>query len=271
MCEHTGHAGRRSFLTGIAAAAAATAVAATGVQEAKAANTPYADPTNPALPDPGMTLPDLQRVALVVIDPQMSFMSPNSPAWPVLGESVTEQNLVPNLVRLFEAAKLSGITVAISPHYYYPHDHTWKFQGPLEIFQHKLGMFDRRGPLTLDGFKGSGADFMPEFKPYIEDGKTIVCSPHKMYGPQANDLVFQLRKQRVDQVILAGMASNLCVESHLRQFLEEGFEVAVVRDAVAGPKLPEGDGYLSALINFRCIANGLWTTDEVISRLNKKV
>src|SRR5215813_3678440 len=110
MCEHTGRSGRRSFLTGIAAAAA-TAVAATGVQEAKAANAPYADPTNPALPDPGMTL-DLQRVALVVIDPQIDFMSPKSAAWPILGESVTEQNLVPNLVRLFEAAKRSGITVA---------------------------------------------------------------------------------------------------------------------------------------------------------------
>jgi hypothetical protein len=42
MCDDTGHTGRRSFLTGIAAAAAATAVAATGVQEAKAANAPYA-------------------------------------------------------------------------------------------------------------------------------------------------------------------------------------------------------------------------------------
>src|SRR5262245_25596825 len=212
MCEHTGHTGRRFFLTGMAATAAATAVAATGSQEAKAANAPYADPTNPALPDPGMTL-DLQRVALVVIDPQMSFMSPSSPAWPVLGESVTEQNLVPNLVRLFEAAKRAGITVAISPHYYYPHDHTWKFQGPLEIFQHKLGMFDRRGPLTLDGFKGSGADFMPEFKPYIEDGKTIVCSPHKLYSPRVNELAFQLRKQRVDQIILAGMVVHHCYAS----------------------------------------------------------
>lgn len=269
MCEDCKPIERRSLLVGLAGATAAAAVAAASVGQAKAADNPYADPKNPALPNPGMKL-DLERTALVVIDPQISFMSPNSPAWPVLGESVTEQNLVPNLVRLLEAAKRSGITVAISPHYYYPHDHTWKFQGPLEIFQHKLGMFDRRGPLTLDEFKGSGADFMPEFKPYIEDGKTIVCSPHKLYGPQANDLTLQLRKQRVDQIILAGMSSNLCVESHLRQFLEEGFEVAVVRDAVAGPKLPEGDGYLSALINFRCIANGLWTTEETVNRLRAK-
>ncbi|WP_454753332.1 cysteine hydrolase [Cupriavidus necator] len=226
----------------------------------------YADPVEPALPKSDLTL-DLPRTALVVIDPQIDFMSPEGRSWEVVGESVTEQNMVPNLVRLFQAAKQAGITVAISPHYYYPHDHTWKVHGPAEKFQHALGMFDRPGALTLDGFRGSGADFMPEFKQYIEDGKTIVCSTHKLYGPQANDLVLQLRKQRVDQVILAGMAANLCVESHLRDLLEQGFEVAVVRDAVAGPKVPEGDGYHAALVNFRFIANALWDTDETVRRL----
>jgi nicotinamidase-related amidase len=63
------------------------------------------------------------------------------------------------------------------------------------------------------------------------------------------------------------MAANLCVESHLRDLLEHGFEVAVVRDAVAGPKLPEGDGYHAALVNFRYIANALWDTDETLRRL----
>jgi hypothetical protein len=68
MCDDTGHAGRRSFLTGIAAAAAATAVAATGVQEAKAANAPYADPTNPALPDPARYLKAVADPREVVCD-----------------------------------------------------------------------------------------------------------------------------------------------------------------------------------------------------------
>lgn len=230
----------------------------------------YLDPIDPALPKTSITL-DLPRTALVVIDPQIDFMCAEGRCWDVVGESVTEQNLVPNLARLFEAAKQAGITVAVSPHYYFPHDHTWKAQGPAEVFQHALGLFDRAGALNLDGFRGSGADFVPELKPYIEDGKTIICSPHKLYGPQANDLVLQLRKQRVDQVILAGMAANLCVEAHLRDLLEQGFEVAVVRDAVAGPKLPDGDGYLAALVNFRYIANALWDTDEAVQRLAGKV
>lgn len=95
---------------------------------------PYADPVDPALPKSSITL-DLPRTALVVIDPQIDFMSPEGRSWGVVGESVTEQNLVANLVRLFEAAKQAGITVAISPHYYFPHDHTWKVQGPAEMFQ----------------------------------------------------------------------------------------------------------------------------------------
>ena len=236
---------------------------------ASAAQPAYQDPKTPSLPDPGMRL-DLKRTALVVIDPQIDFMSPKGKSWSIVGESVTEQNLVPNLTRLFRAAKQAGVMVMISPHYYYPHDHAWKFQGPLEILQHNLKMFDRQGPLTLEGFKGSGAEFMPEFKPFIEDGRTIVASPHKLYGPQVNDVVLQLRKQRVDQIILAGMAANLCVESHLRHFLELGFEVAVVRDAVAAAKLPEGDGYLAALINFRFIANGVWSTDQTVERLTRQ-
>jgi nicotinamidase-related amidase len=56
-----------------------------------------------------------------------------------------------------------------------------------------------------------------------------------VWGPQTNDLVLQLRERRIDKVILAGMLANLCVESHLRELLEEGFEVAVVKDATAAP------------------------------------
>jgi nicotinamidase-related amidase len=270
MCDDgCGIAGRRSFLAALAGVTATAAMTGAGTESAQAATNAYADPPNPALQKGNMQL-DVSRAALVVIDPQIDFMSPKGLAWPVVGESVTEHNVVPNLGRLFEAAKAADIVVAISPHYYYHWDHTWKVQGPLEVFQHKVGIFDRKGPYTLDGFRESGADFLPEFKKYIEDGKTIVCSPHKLYGPQVNDLPFQLRKQRVDQIILAGMLANMCVESHLREFLELGFEVAVVRDAVAAPKIPEGDGYLSALINFRYMANGLWTTDETVLKLRRK-
>ena len=98
--------------------------------------------------------------------------------------------------------------------------------------------FFRPDPLSLDGFTGSGADWLDRYKPYIEDGKTVVVSTHKVWGPQTNDLVLQLRKRHVNRIVLAGMLANLCVESHLRELIEQGFEVAVVKDATAAPRHP---------------------------------
>ncbi len=221
-----------------------------------------------ALPNSGMTI-DTSRTALVITDPQNDFLSPDGVTWGVVGESVTENNTVDNIEVLFKTAKAAGLRVFISPHYYYPSDHGWHFEGTLEALMHNIGMFDRKGPLNLDGFEGSGADWLERYKSLINDGDTIVTSPHKVYGPQSNDLVLQLRKRNIDKVILAGMSANLCVESHMRELLEQGFEVAVVKDATAAAKLPEGDGYQAAVVNFRYMANTVWTTDEAVSAIRK--
>ena len=50
--------------------------------------------------------------------------------------------------------------------------------------------------------------------------KTVICNPHKVFGPENNDLILQLQKLKIEKVILAGMSTNLCVESHLRELLE---------------------------------------------------
>ncbi len=133
---------------------------------------------------------------------------------------------------------------------------------------HDIKMFDRKGPLDVEGFSGSGADWLERYKPYIEDGKTVVASPHKVYGPENNDLVLQLRKRGIGRVILGGMSANLCVESHLRELLEQGFEVIVVKDATAAAKTPDlGDGYAAALTNFGFIANAVVTTEDAIAAM----
>ena len=215
------------------------------------------------LPNPGMEIVP-GRTALVITDPQNDFLSPDGVVWGVVGESVIENNTVENIEALLKTAKANGIPVFISPHYYFPTDHGWHFEGVLEALMHNVGMFDRTGALSTDGFEGSGADWLEIYKPYIEDGSTIISSPHKVYGPETNDLVLQLRKRGIDKVILGGMSANLCTESHMRELLEQGFEVAVVSDATAAAIVAEGDGYAAALVNFRFIANTVWTTEEAV-------
>lgn len=220
------------------------------------------------LPETSMTV-TRGNTALVITDPQIDFLSPKGVTWGVVGKSVTDNNTVKNIETLLKAAKANGIPVFISPHYYFPTDKGWKFEGSLEKLMHNLGMFDRAGPLDLSGFENSGADFLPLYKPYINDGKTVIASPHKVYGPENNDIMLQMRKRGIDKVILAGMSANLCVESHLREFLERGFEVAVVKDATAAAIVPEGDGYAAALVNFRFIANDVIDTKEAVSAMRK--
>jgi nicotinamidase-related amidase len=221
------------------------------------------------LPDPGMTIVP-ERTALVLTDPQNDFLSPEGVTWGVVGESVTANNTVAHIESLLKVAKGNDMQVFVSPHYYYPTDDGWQFGGAVETMMHGIDMFARQGALTVDGFSGSGADWLEQYKPYLNDGKTIVASPHKVYGPESNDLVLQLRKRGIDKIVLAGMSANLCVESHLRELLEAGFEVAVVTDATAAAIVPDDglDGYQAALTNFRFLASDLWTTEEAVSRIN---
>ncbi|WP_103072013.1 cysteine hydrolase family protein [Aquimarina sediminis] len=217
------------------------------------------------LPDPGFVVDE--NTAIVITDPQNDFLSPNGVAWGVVGESVTANNTVDNLEALFKVADKKNIAVFVSPHYYYPHDHTWKIEGALEALMHKINMFDRKDALSLEGFEDSGADWLDRYKKYIKKDNVIVTSPHKVYGPESNDLALQLRKHGYSKVVLAGMSANLCTESHMRDLIESGFDVAIVKDATAGAILPEMNAYEAAVVNFHMIASHVFTTKEIVKEI----
>src|SRR5262249_25899460 len=108
--------------------------------------------------------------AVVFIDPQNDVLSERGSAWGATGASVVENKTRENMERIFKAAKANGYDVFISPHYFYPTDHGWKFDGPLEREEFKISAFARTGALSLEHFANSGADWLDRFKPYIEDG-----------------------------------------------------------------------------------------------------
>jgi len=218
------------------------------------------------LPNPGFEITP-GTTAVVITDPQIDFLSPDGVTWGIVGPSVEKNNTVANLKKLLEAAHASSTPVFVSPHYYYPTDHGWKFAGAVETMMHAINMFDRAGALTVHGFDGSGANWEPILKPLIEHDGVVIASPHKVYSPKTNDLSLQLRKRGINKIILAGMSANLCVEAHMRDLIEDGFEVAIAKDATAGALLPKGDAYEAALLNFRMIASSVQTTDELAAQL----
>ena len=119
-----------------------------------------------------------QDTAVVITDPQNDFLSPDGVVWGLVGASVEENGTVGHIEDLFRSAKDKGYNVFISPHYYYPTDHGWQFGGTVEKMMHEVGMFDRTGALNTEGFSGSGADWLEQYKQFIEDGNTIITSHH---------------------------------------------------------------------------------------------
>jgi nicotinamidase-related amidase len=80
------------------------------------------------------------------------------------------------------------------------------------------------------------------------------------------DRLFRAAKQVGYEVFIS--PHYLCVESHLRELIEQGFEVAVVKDATAAPRHPElGDGYKAAVVNYNFIANAVLTTNDAVSAM----
>ena len=59
----------------------------------------------------------------------------------------------------------------------------------------------------------------------------------------------------------------MCVESHLRDLIEQGFEVMVVSDATAGPITPMGDGYAAAIVNYQYLAHEVALTKDTIAKM----
>ena len=202
--------------------------------------------------------------AIVLIDPQNEFLHEIGAGYPLVKDVLEKNNNIKNIEHLLKISKENGYKVFISPHYYYPHDHKWNFESKGEKMMHSLKMFERRGPSEAVD-ESSRADMYSLFKPYIEDGETIIASPHKIFGPQTNDLVLQLRKQQINKVVLGGMNSNICVESHMRDLVEQGFEVYIAKDATGAPGM---DAYKAAEINFDILSSGSLTTEEITRNLN---
>jgi nicotinamidase-related amidase len=217
----------------------------------------------PAAENPLPTF-DKAHTAIVITDPQNDFLAPDGKLYGLVAENLAELGTIGNIETLMKTAKSEGVALAVDPLVYTRIDIDWSRAGALQRQLLDMKALFRESLNDEDGFEGSGADFYEPYKKYIHDGDTIVVAPHKMYGPESNDLIYQLRARGIDTVILGGLVANLCVDSHMRALMENGFKVYVVKDAVGAPGT---DAYNAALVNYSMIANGVLTTEEATKAL----
>ena len=197
---------------------------------------------------------DLSTTALFVTDPQNDFLSEKSPSWGLVGPTVTKHKVVEKEKKLKALAKEIGIPVFYSTHMYTPQDfENWKSLNGIDKIMYENKMFAQ----------GTwGHDYHPELKP---DSNTIVMNPHKgLSNFWSGDAVIQLRQYGIETIILYGMSANMCIESHARDAIENGFDLIIIADATAAA----GDAaYQAALTNYEFLAHEVVTTKQIIKRL----
>ena len=216
--------------------------------------------------EPALPQFDTAHTAIVITDPQNDFLAEDGMLYGLLAENLETLGTIGNIETLMKTAKATGVALAVDPLVYSAQDADWSRAGALQRQLLDMHALQRVSMSDPQGFEGSGADFYGPYKTYIHDGETIVAAPHKMYGPESNDLVYQLRARGIDTVILGGMVANLCVDSHMRSLMENGFMVYVVKDAVGAPG---AEAYQAALVNYGMIANGVLTTEEAVAALTQ--
>jgi nicotinamidase-related amidase len=213
---------------------------------------------------------DKTRTALTLADLQNEFLEEKKEGtyYALVEDALKKRNVIANLEQLLKTAQDLGYFIIHSPHWYYPTDGQWVVPaGAIGDYLRSIGFCGRKDPVDLEGFHKSRADYYEPFKKYLMDGHTCNTSPHKHFGCEANDVIKQLRMRKVEKVIMAGPVGNICLESHMRDIIEAGMEVAMVRDAVAAGVNDEGDGYVAAMVNYRFMANAVWTTEETVKKM----
>jgi nicotinamidase-related amidase len=191
---------------------------------------------------------------MFVTDPQNDFLSKGSPAWELVGPGVTAHNVVHKEKTLKALAKKKGMPVFYSTHMYTPHEFAnWTSLNGIDKIMFELKMFAQ----------GTwGHEIHPELLP---DDNTVVLNPHKgLSNFWTGDAALNLRQNGIETIILYGMSANMCVESHARDAIENGFDVIIVADATAAA----GDAaYESAITNYEFLAHEVVTTKQIIERI----
>ena len=177
---------------------------------------------------------EADRAALVIIDMQRDFLEPGG-FGAALGNDVSRlSGVVAPLRHLLAAARAAGLFVI----------HTREGHRPdlsdLPAAKKRRG----RGPLTIGdaGPMGRilvhgepGHDIIPELAPIA--GEPVIDKPGKG-AFYATDLELILRNRGIEQMIVTGVTTEVCVNTTAREANDRGFDCLVLSDCT-GSYFPE--------------------------------
>ncbi|MCD2173873.1 cysteine hydrolase family protein [Rhizobium sp. C4] len=170
---------------------------------------------------------DPKTVALIVIDMQRDFVEPGG-FGETLGNDVTRlQAIIPATAALIAGFRKAGLTVV----------HTRECHRP-DLADCPPAKKDRGNPKLRIGDPGPmgrilisgepGADIVPELYPV--EGEIVIDKPGKgaFYATPLGEM---LKERGITQLVFAGVTTEVCVQTTMREANDRGYECLLAEDA----------------------------------------
>ena len=200
-----------------------------------------------------------EPTGLLIVDPYNDFISDGGLIWPRMREVAEANGCVRHMVEVLGAARGSGVRVFFAPHHRWRKGdyETWTYWAPIQQATARARVF-------ADGTWGG--TFRDEFTPQPGD---VVASEHWCSSGFANtDLDLQLKKHGIHRLIVIGLRANTCIDSTVRSAAELGYEVTLVKDAIAGLGWDEMRATLE--LNAPNYARAILSAEEVVAAIRDK-
>ena len=167
------------------------------------------------------------NVALIVIDMQRDFVEPGG-FGDTLGNDVTRlQAIVPTVARLIRLFRSAGWPVIHTREGHQPDlsdcPPAKRLRGNPSL---RIGDRGPMGRILVRGEPGHG--IVPELAPIA--GETVIDKPGKgsFYATELGDL---LKRLKVTHLVIAGVTTEVCVQTTMREANDRGFECLLIEDA----------------------------------------
>lgn len=197
---------------------------------------------------------EMRRCALLVVDMQNVFVSPDSPL-----QIPYAHEIVPAINRLARALRQRGATICWIQNNFRDEAKSWSVW-----FNQRLCKDAAAALITTCSPGHPGYELFSELDVSVAD-LLSVKTRFSAFIQGSSDLNTVLRSQGIDTVVITGTVTNVCCESTARDAMMLNYRTIFVSDANATRTAEEHNATLANMV--QCFADVV-STDELIRKLS---
>lgn len=163
--------------------------------------------------------------AVLVLDMQRDFCDPAGKMHGLVADELERTGVVDKTVTLINAAREAGAVTYVTPILF---DYS---APPARLPEGIAAPIVENRAFDRDGV---GGELIPEIKALVDGDRVCRLPKPSLSAFAGTGLHEELQAKGIEEVVIAGLVTNYCVESTARDAFDLGYRVRIVEDATAG-------------------------------------